>query len=151
MLETFRLMTMIYATFLCVNFTNFFALIFSQSASQIIYGYWFTSLSKGEALKLFLENPFYTFLFGVIFYMLQKRELKNFFAERRTQLKHEQVKTIFDSQSDAIVAVENNDAEILFNNKNSVSLFDHDFQSQDFEEQSKLDKKRFRLMTMDMV
>ena len=33
MLEAFRVMTMIYATFLCINFANFFVMIFAQLVS----------------------------------------------------------------------------------------------------------------------
>ena len=129
-MEWLKQKAMIYALFQCIDFLNFFCMITAFLISQCIYGYEFFSLSKEEFTYLLLEIPFYMIGCGVIFYMLQRRELKNFFAERRAQLKQEQVTTIFDSQSDAIVAIEKHSTGVLFNNKKSVSLFDYDFQSE---------------------
>ena len=83
---------------------------------------------------MIFEVPTYAIAMGFVFYMLQRRELKNFFAERRAQLKQQEVTNIFNVQSDAIVAIEKNSTNVLFNNKKSVSLFDFDFQAHESSE-----------------
>ena len=54
---------------------------------------------------------------------------------------------MFNVQSDAIVAIEKNSTNVLFNNKKSVSLFEYDFETkndgEDSQEHSKLEVKRF--------
>ena len=66
--------------------------------------------------------------------MLQQREVKRYLIERKSILKWQQILTILDSQSDAIVAIQSNrdraskDKErklpIIFTNKKSQALLE---------------------------
>ena len=58
-----------------------------------------------------LETPLYAFIIFTVYYFLQKRELKNFYNERKAIRMHSQVMDIFHSQSDAIVAVKKPQSE----------------------------------------
>lgn len=65
----------------------------------------FKELNEQEFNKTLIEMPAYIVACLIIFYILQKRELKSFVRERNANIKQEQVTQIFNTQSDAIVVV----------------------------------------------
>ena len=82
-MEWLKQKAMVYAMFQCIDFLNFFAMISAYLTVQSIFGYQLVSLSTEDLSYLVVEIPIYGLACGIVFYMLQRRELKNFFAERR--------------------------------------------------------------------
>ena len=93
----------------------------------------------------------------VVFAVMQKRELKQFFSYQEQKKKKEQLTTIFDAQSDAVIVVgqdakqqqesqqeyelvEQKLPDFLFSNNKSKELFDYDLQNLKLEERQKADR-----------
>ena len=130
-MEWMKQKVLVYAMFECINFANLLAMLTAYVISQTIFAAEYLGVSDADLTSTIFEVPTYAITTGLVFYMLQKRELKNFFAERRAQLKSQEVTTICNVQSDAILVIERSSTSVLFNNKKSVSLFDFDFKKHD--------------------
>ena len=130
-----RVESLMYAIFFCPSLKYILIVIASSSASTVILAGSFNSIDKQESVRLILECPLYAIIAFLVYYLLQKRELKNFYRERKAIRMHGQVMDVFHSQSDAIVAVKKDhdvednksqELEVLFCNEKSVNLFDYD-------------------------
>ena len=130
-----RVESLMYAIFFCPSLKYILIVITSSSASTVMLAGSFNSIDKQESVRLILECPLYAIIAFVVYHLLQKRELKNFYRERKAIRMHGQVMDVFHSQSDAIVAIKKNhneednksqELEVLFCNQQSVNLFDCD-------------------------
>ena len=82
-IEILREKAILFSIFFCPSFIYFFALILNSSAGIIALTMIFPDSENAARLKFLMEIPAYIGLCLVIFYILQNRELKNFYQERK--------------------------------------------------------------------
>ena len=90
--------------FQCSNYKYFLISTLVTAMSLASMNLW-QNENKAESIGILLEIPGYSVACFIIWYTLQRRELKSFIRERRASIKQEQVTKVFDSQSDAIVVI----------------------------------------------
>ena len=119
---------MLAITFLAPSFSISFAIFISNSIVQVIS--YFLIWSKtvdfdndpGLLDLIFFWYTSYFFFDLLYFVVLQKRELKQFFSYEELKKKQDQMTTIFDAQSDAVVIVGQDATQLEENQQQEYEL-----------------------------
>ena len=143
---------MVAISFIAPSISNAFAIFCTNAILQVISYFliWKKSVNFADEpglldQVLFWETSMF-FLCVLFFTVLQKRELKQFFLYEELKKKQEQMTSVFDAQSDAVVImgqetslnetiqqdyelVEHKLPEFMFNNSKSTELFGIDLQN----------------------
>ena len=125
--EYFMRTALFFILFACPSTKMFFAYL-----SNFILFIFILSAHKGnwdddQFIEALAQQPAYIVTCFVCFHILQTRQLKRYFKQQHTITKEIQTRKVLDSQSDAIIAVENqegdqSDLNFLFCNSKSLEL-----------------------------
>ena len=96
-IELTREKAMFFSIFFCPSFVYFFVFILSFTVGVITITQFFPDSEEAAMREFLLEIPAYIVVCLCIFYILQNRELKNFYQEHKAIASKEQITKVFNS------------------------------------------------------